>query len=304
MDMIYEDVKELVGHTPLLRLKHLENNPHVRLYAKLELLNPGGSVKDRIGLFMIEKARQEGLLKPGTTIVEATAGNTGIGIALGALNKGYHLIFVIPQKFSQEKQVILRAFGAEIVNTPQEEGMQGARKKADEIRIKIPGAISLNQFENLANPQTHYETTGKEIYDDLQGHIDYYVGGAGTGGTYSGIMHYLKEKNPSIQGILSDPIGSTIGGGCHADYLIEGIGNDFIAPTMDMTMVDQVIKVSDEEAFQATKLLASQEGLFAGSSSGAALSAALVLSQRIDQGNIVILLPDRGERYFSTSLFQ
>lgn len=167
MDMIYEDVKELVGHTPLLRLKHLENNPHVKLYAKLELLNPGGSVKDRIGLFMIEKARQEGLLKPGTTIVEATAGNTGIGIALGALNKGYHLIFVIPQKFSQEKQVILRAFGAEIVNTPQEEGMQGARKKADEIRIKIPGAISLNQFENLANPQTHYEITGKEIYDDL-----------------------------------------------------------------------------------------------------------------------------------------
>ncbi len=301
---LYDDMQQLIGNTPIVRLSHLNLPEDVRLYAKLELFNPSGSVKDRIGKYMIEDAEKRGILKEGGVIVEATAGNTGLGIAFAALNRGYHIIFVVPTKFSQEKQTLLRALGARIINTPREEGMLGAWKKAEEIRSSIPGAVTLEQFRNPANPLAHYETTGKEIYDDLGGNIDYLVAGAGSGGTYSGVVKYLKEKNSSVVGVLADPVGSTMGGGEHGDYDIEGIGNDFIADTMDMSLVDKVVKMTDTEAFEGARELARTEGIIAGSSSGAALAAAKKLIADGARGNIVIILPDRGDRYFTKNLYE
>lgn len=300
----YNDVKELIGNTPMLRLNHLGLDENIQLFAKLELWNPGGSVKDRVGVSMIEDAEERGLLKPGDTIVEATAGNTGLGVALAALNKGFRVVFVVPDKFSIEKQILMRALGAEIINTPREGGMLGASAKAKELLEAIPNSITLAQFDNMANPKAHYETTGREIYDDLEGQIDYVVAGAGSGGTFSGVLKYLKEKNPKIKGILADPIGSTMGGGTYGSYDIEGIGNDFIAKTMDMSLVDEVIKVSDRNAYAMVKELAKKEGIIAGSSSGAALYASLALAKKIKSGTIVTIFPDRGDRYFSKNIFE
>lgn len=301
---LYNDMQELIGNTPLVRMNHIDIPDGVNLYAKLELYNPSGSVKDRIGKFMIEDAERKGILRKGSVIVEATAGNTGLGIAFAALNRGYQIIFVVPTKFSQEKQTLLRALGAKIVNTPREGGMLGAWKKAEEIRSDIPGAVTLEQFKNPANPLAHYETTGKEIYEDLDGNIDFLVAGAGSGGTYSGVVKYLKEKNSSIVGVLADPVGSTMGGGEHDDYNIEGIGNDFIADTMDMSLVDKVVKMTDREAFEGARELAKKEGIIAGSSSGAALAAAKKLIANGAKGNIVVIFPDRGDRYFTKNLYE
>ena len=300
---VYMDVHDMIGNTPILKLNNLGVKEGVNLYAKLELMNPAGSVKDRVGAYMIKDAEDRGILKRGGTIVDATAGNTGLGIAIAALNKGYRLIFAVPEKFSIEKQTLLRALGAEIVNTSREDGMLGADRKAEEIIASIPGAISLKQFKNPANPRAHYETTGPEIYRQLDGKVDYLVAGAGSGGTYSGIVKYLKEQNENITGVLADPVGSIIGGGEHADYNIEGIGNDFIADTMDINLVDKVIKITDTEAFEASKELARREGIFAGSSSGAALAASLKLAKEIGSGNIVTVFPDRGDRYVSKGLY-
>ena len=300
----FESTQALIGNTPIVKLTHIDLPDGVNLFAKLELFNPAGSVKDRVGKAMIEDAEQTGRLKPGGTIIEATAGNTGLGIAFAALNKGYRVIFVVPTKFSEEKQTLLRALGAEVINTPREEGMLGASAKADSLRAEIPGAISLGQFVNPANPRVHYETTGPEIYRDLNGKIDFLIAGAGSGGTYSGVVKYLKEQNPAIQGILADPVGSTMGGGEHGDYDIEGIGNDFIADTMDMSLVDQVVKITDTEAFDGARELAQKEGIFAGSSSGAALAAAKKFALAGNRGNFVIILPDRGDRYFSKHLYR
>lgn len=233
---------------------------------------------------------------------DLVAGLSVVGDA--ALNKGYRVIFVVPTKFSEEKQTLLRALGAEIINTPREEGMLGASAKADALRAEIPGAISLGQFVNPANPRVHYETTGPEIYRDMNGRIDFLIAGAGSGGTYSGVMKYLKEQKPAIQGILADPVGSTMGGGEHGDYDIEGIGNDFIADTMDMSLVDQVVKITDTEAFDGAREFARKEGIFAGSSSGAALAAAKKFALAGNCGNFVIILPDRGDRYFSKHLYR
>lgn len=299
----YDSMQALIGRTPLVRLGNIVKKEGVNVFAKLELWNPSGSVKDRTGFYMVNDAEQRGLLKPGGTIVEATAGNTGLGIAFAALNRGYRIIFVVPTKFSAEKQALMRALGAEVINTPREKGMLGAVEKAEEIKAEIPGSISLEQFKNQSNPLAHYETTGREIYEALDGKIDYVVAGAGSGGTYTGILRYLKEHNPDIRGILADPVGSTMGGGEHSDYNIEGIGNDFIADTMDMSLVDDVIKVTDDEAFATARLLAGTEGIFAGSSSGAAMAAVRKLTERIGGGNIVTVFPDRGDRYFSTGLF-
>ncbi len=296
-------VRSLIGHTPILKLNNLQIDESVGLYAKLELMNPAGSVKDRVGVYMIDDAKERGLLKPGGTIVDATAGNTGIGIAIAALNQGFNVIFTVPEKFSEEKQKIMRALGAEIVHTSREGGMLGAEEEAKKIIAKTPNAISLNQFRNPANPKAHYETTGPEIYEQMDGKIDYLVAGAGSGGTFSGILKYLKEKNSNIKGVLADPYGSIIGGGEHADYDIEGIGNDFIADTMDVSFIDEVIKVSDDEAFAAVKTLALKEGIIAGSSSGAALSASLKLAAIVKDANIVTVFPDRGDRYLSKGLF-
>ena len=301
---IYENMHELIGNTPMVKLSTINKEITSEIFAKLEFYNPAGSVKDRVGKYMIADAEEKGLLKPGYTIVEGTAGNTGLGIAFAALNKGYRVIFVVPDKFSIEKQQLMMALGAEIINTPRADGMLGASAKAEELLKEIPNSISLKQFKNMSNPKAHYETTGPEIYKDMDGTIDYVVMGAGSGGTFSGIVKYLKEQNPEIKAVLADPVGSTIGGGEHADYNIEGIGNDFVADTMDITLVDKVIKVNDEEAFKGARELASKEGIVAGSSSGAAFAAAKKLAEEVDGARIVIVLPDRGDRYFSTGLWQ
>ena len=300
---VYESMQDLIGNTPLVRLSRFGFPEDTRVYAKLELWNPSGSVKDRTGLYMVRDAEKRGVLASGGTIVEATAGNTGLGIAFAALNRGYRIIFVVPTKFSREKQILMRALGAEIISTPREDGMLGAEKKANELKASIPGAISLEQFRNMANPLAHYETTGREIWEDLGEKLDYFVAGAGSGGTYSGIARYIKERKPGVTGVLADPVGSTMGGGEHGDYNIEGVGNDFIADTMDMSLVDRVIKVTDTEAFENARLLASREGIFAGSSSGAALAAVRKLVDSGARGTIVTVFPDRGDRYFTKGLY-
>lgn len=301
--MLYKDMYALIGNTPLVRLTNMGVSPDVEIYAKLEMYNPSGSVKDRIGEYMIAAAEREGRLKPGSTIIEATAGNTGLGIAFAALGKGYKVIFTVPTKFSAEKQALMRALGAQVINTPRADGMLGAVRKAEELKAEIPDSISLEQFKNPNNPLAHYETTGREIWEDLGGKVTHLVAGAGSGGTYSGIVKYLKEKDPGIRGVLADPEGSTIGGGEHFDYNIEGIGNDFIPDTMDIDLVDQVVKINDDEAFSAVGQLARNEGIIAGSSSGAAMAAAAKLAKTLDKGVIVAVFPDRGDRYFSTGLF-
>ena len=303
MKKYYDSMQELVGNTPLLKINQMGVKPGVNVFAKLELLNPAGSVKDRTGRWMVRDAEAKGLLLPGDTIVEATAGNTGLGIAFAALGKGYKVVFVVPEKFSEEKQTLMRALGAEIVHTPLDEGMLGAERKMNELLVEIPHAVALRQFRNLSNPQAHYESTGPEIWRDLGGDIQYFVSGAGSGGTYTGIARYLKEQNPAIRCILADPVGSTMGGGEHGNYRIDGIGNDFVADTMDMGLVDEVIKVDDDSAYQTSRDLARKEGVFAGSSSGAALWAALQVAERIDSGTIVTVFYDRGDRYFSEHLY-
>jgi cysteine synthase len=300
----YESLKEAIGNTPMLKLQRADESITSDIYAKLELFNPCGSVKDRVGYAMVEDAEKRGILKPGSVIIEATAGNTGIGVAFGALGKGYKVIFVVPLKFSPEKQTLMRMLGAEIVNTPTEGGMQGAIKKADELVASTPGAVQLGQFVNPENPAVHYRTTGPEIWRDMSGHIDYFVAGARSGGTFSGIVKYLKEKNPNIIAVLADPVGSTMGGGEHADYKIEGIGNDFIADTMDMSLVDRVVKVNDDQAYGQARELAHTEGVFAGSSSGAALYVAKQIAREEKGKNIVTVFPDRGDRYFSEHLYE
>lgn len=296
------DIRELIGHTPLVRLHHMGYAPQTHVFAKLELWNPGGSVKDRMGRALIEDAEKRGILKQGSTILEVTAGNAGIGIALAALGKGYRIIFVVPEKFSEEKQTIMRAYGAEIINTPLQDGMQGAFKKLEELKQQVPDPVLLGQFENAANPDVHYRTTGPEIYEDLDGEIDYIVAGAGSGGTISGVTRYLKEKKPQIKCVLADPFGSTIGGGEAGCYSIEGIGNTFMPRTMDTELVDEVIKIHDQDAVVEARRLAAGEGILAGSSSGAALYAARKIADRQPQANIVVILPDRGDRYFSKKL--
>ena len=300
----YDSMQELIGNTPLVKINNIELPENVNLFAKLELYNPAGSVKDRVGKAMLDDAEERGLIKPGGTIIEGTAGNTGLGIAFAALNRGYKVIFVVPEKFSQEKQILMHALDAEIVHTPEEDGMLGAAAKAEELKAQIPGAVALGQFKNPANPKIHHDTTGPEIYKALDGHIDHFVAGAGSGGTYSGVVRYLKEQDPDIKGILVDPVGSTMGGGEHAPYKIEGIGNDFIADTMDMSLVDRIYKINDDEAYAGSRLLASKEGIIAGSSTGAAFAAAQKLIADGAVGNIVFIAPDRGDRYFSKKLFE
>ena len=298
---IIQDFRELIGRTPLLQLNHMDFPRQVTVFAKLELWNPGGSVKDRMGQALLRDAEESGRLQPGGTIIEPTAGNAGIGIALAALGRGYRVIFVVPEKFSVEKQAIMRALGAEIVHTPLADGIEGAVAKTQEMLNETEGSVTLGQFRNPINPRAHYETTGPEIHADLQGHIDYFVAGAGSGGTYSGVMQYLKEHVPGVTGVLADPLGSTMGGGEASCYAIEGIGNTFMPETMDMDLVDRVVKVADEAALAEVRRLARNEGVLAGSSSGAAVAAARELAKEV-HGNIVVVFPDRGDRYFSKNL--
>lgn len=296
------DIRELTGHTPMVRLRRMGYPEGVRVFAKLELWNPGGSVKDRMGEALVADAEARGVLKQGSTILEVTAGNAGIGIALAALGKGYRIIFVVPEKFSEEKQTIMRAFGAEIINTPKEKGMQGAFEKLEELKQTVSDPVVLGQFDNPANPQAHYRTTGPEIYADLDGEIDWLVAGAGSGGTISGVARYIQERRPEVKVVLADPYGSTMGGGEAGCYSIEGIGNTFMPRTMDTALVSEVVKVHDEDAVAEVRRLASHEGILAGSSSGAALYAVRKVAEREGKGDFAVILPDRGDRYFSKNL--
>ncbi len=300
---VIEDIRELIGHTPMIRLNHMGYGPDACVVAKLELFNPGGSVKDRMGLALVRDAEERGLLRPGSTILEATAGNAGIGIALAAMGRGYRVVFAVPEKFSEEKQVIMRALGAEIVHTPREKGMQGAFEKIAELEKQVSHPVRLSQFANPANPRVHFETTGPEIFEAMEGEVGTLVAGAGSGGTLTGVARYLKEKKPDVVCVMADPVGSTMGGGEAGCYAIEGIGNTFLPETMDMSLVDEVIKVRDDEAVAEVRRLAAKEGILAGSSSGAALAAARRVAARKNSGPIVVLLPDRGDRYFSKHLF-
>ncbi len=300
MGHYYNDIRELIGHTPLLKLNHSGFSQSIEVFAKLELANPGGSTKDRMGVAMLKDAEARGLLHPGDTLLEVTAGNAGIGIALAALGHGYHVVFVVPEKFSQEKQDIMRAYGAKIVHTAREKGMQGAFERAEQLKELLPRVVELGQFTNPANPQAHHDTTGPEIYDDLDGRVDYLVAGAGSGGTLSGVAGYLKERGVPVQVVMADPYGSTMGGGESGCYAIEGIGNTFMPSTMDMSLVDDVAKVTDAEALAEVRGLARNEGVLVGTSSGAALAAVRAVAATAPRGSrIVTVFPDRGDRYFS-----
>lgn len=297
------DIRDIIGNTPLLKFNHLSPNKDVNIFAKLEYLNPGGSIKDRIGIEIISSAEKQGLLKPGYTIIEATAGNTGIGLAIAAFEKGYNLIIVVPEKFSIEKQTLMRALGAELIITPSSEGIEGAIAKANELADQIPNSFIAKQFDNPANVTAHRKT-GKEIYDALDGNIDVLVAGAGSGGTIVGIASYLKEKNPNIKIVLSDPIGSILGGGEEGTYKVEGIGNHFIPRIFDKSYIDEVEKISDNQSMYFVRLLAKKEGVLAGSSSGAAVAGAIKQAYKAKgKTNIVVILPDGSDRYFSQNLY-
>ena len=300
------DIRDLIGHTPLLKLNHIFPHENIHIYGKLEYLNPGGSIKDRIGLQILEDAERAGLLKPGATIIEATAGNTGIGLAMAAFEKGYKLQLVIPQKFSIEKQILMRALGAELIITPSEDGIEGAMAKAEELYLSTANAFLARQFENISNINAHRKT-GAEIYNDLDGKIDILVAGAGSGGTIMGIAAYLREKNPNIKIVLSDPEGSILGGGHSGTYHIEGIGNHFIPTIFDSSFIQEVEKITDDEASYYVQLLSRKEGVLAGPSSGAALAGAIKQAYKAKADgkpiNIVAIFPDRSERYFSDNIY-
>ena len=303
--MIYDRLTDLIGHTPLLRINGLEGQK-ADIIAKLEYFNPGGSVKDRVALSMIEDAENKGLLHTGSVIIEPTSGNTGVGLAWVGTAKGYRVILTMPDTMSQERRNLLRAYGAELVLTPGSEGMSGAIRKAEELRNTIPDAIILGQFTNPANPAIHETTTGEEIWADTEGHIDMFVSGVGTGGTISGTAKTLKRHNPDIKIIAVEPASSAVlSTGIPGKHKIQGIGAGFVPQTYDKNLVDSIIAVTDEQATECARMLAHTQGLLVGISSGAAFYAALTLA-RLSENNgktIVCLLPDTGERYLSTGLF-
>ncbi|MBD1370894.1 cysteine synthase A [Hazenella sp. IB182357] len=300
-----EDIRELIGDTPLIRLKRMGLPESVSCYAKLEAFNPGGSVKDRLGLALIQAGERSGKLKPGGSIIEPTAGNTGIGLALAAVGTDYQVIFVVPQKFSEEKQELMRALGAKVINTPTEAGIKGAIAKAQELAAEIPNSYCPQQFSNPANPEAHYETTGPEIWEQMDGEIDIFIAGAGSSGTFMGVAKFLKEKNPSIRTVIVEPEGSIIAGGEPGPHKTEGIGMEVIPDYFDRSYIDEVYTVTDEEAFPLVNQLAGQEGLLVGSSSGAAMYAALREAEKAPTGsNIVVIFPDSSERYLSKKIYQ
>lgn len=304
MARIYQQLTELIGNTPLLKLNRLSEKYHTKasILAKLEYFNPGGSVKDRIALAMIEDAEQKGLLQPGATLIEPTSGNTGVGMAWIAAIKGYKTILTMPETMSVERRMLLKAMGAQLVLTPGSEGMNGAIRKANELQQEIPGAIILKQFENPANPAAHIRTTAEEIWKDTDGKIDVFIAGVGTGGTLSGVGKGLKAHNPQIEIIAVEPDASAVlSGGKAGLHRIQGIGAGFIPKTYDTDIADRIIRVKDEDALHMEKELAATEGLLVGISSGAAAYAALQLASDADYAgkNIVALLPDTGERYLS-----
>lgn len=304
--MIHRNITELIGRTPLVEISGLEGQK-ARIAVKVESFNPGGSVKDRIALSMIEDAEARGVLAPGATIIEPTSGNTGVGLAWIGRVKGYRVILTMPETMSRERRSLLKAYGAELVLTPGIEGMKGAIRKAEELRAATPGAIILGQFVNPANPAAHEKYTGEEIWNDTEGQVDIFIAGAGTGGTVSGTGRALKRHKPEVRVIAVEPAGSPVLTEGHAGpHKIQGIGAGFVPDTLDRSVVDEVLTVADEAAFEGMRLLSRREGILAGISSGAAFSAALEVARREENAGklVVALLPDTGERYLSTGLFE
>jgi cysteine synthase A len=302
---VAEDITDLVGGTPMLRLKRLVPAGSADIFAKLEYLNPGGSVKDRAAIGIIRRAEQEGKLAPGGTIVEATAGNTGIGLALIGVNRGYKVKLFVPENFSEEKVIIMRALGAEVVRTPDDEGMKGAILRAKELVATIRGAFMAGQFENQANPDYHYETTAVEMLEQMEGKVDAVILGCGTCGTFTGVARYMKEHVPGALAVAVTTQGSVLGGGEPGPHKVEGIGNNFIPETFDPSVCDEVIAVTDDDAFETVKRLASQEGVLAGSSGGAVVFAALEVARRLGAGKrVATIIPDSAERYLSKKIFE
>jgi cysteine synthase A len=302
---VADDITDLVGETPMLHLKRLVSAGSADLFAKLEYLNPGGSVKDRAAIGIIRQAEKDGKLKPGGTIVEATAGNTGIGLALIGVNRGYKVKLFVPENFSQEKVTIMQALGAEVTRTPDEEGMKGAIRRAKELVESDPRAFMAGQFENMANPDYHFETTAGEILEQMEGRIDAVVLGCGTCGTFSGVARRLKKELPGVHAVAVETQGSILCGGEPGPHKVEGIGVSFIPKTFDRSACDEVMMVSDGDAFDTVKKLAAQEGVLAGSSSGAAVFAALKVAKRLGAGKrVVTIIPDSAERYLSKKIFE
>lgn len=308
MKKIADKLTDLIGGTPLLELKKYgsKSDCHAQIVAKIEFFNPGGSVKDRVALGLIEDAEQKGLLSPGDTIIEPTSGNTGIGLALVAAVKGYHLILTMPETMSVERRKLVKAYGAEVILTPGKEGMSGAIRKAEELQQQISGSIILQQFKNPANPAKHLNTTGVEIWEQTDGKVDIFVAGVGTGGSVSGVGTYLKSRNPSIRIVAVEPKTSPVlNGGQSGPHKIQGIGAGFIPPNYDASVVDEVFDVESDDAILTSRELARQEGLLVGISSGAAVYAVTEIARRPENEGkrIVVLLPDTGERYLSTVLY-
>lgn len=309
MCKVYTSMEQLIGNTPLLELTHLERELGLkaRVLAKLEYLNPAGSVKDRVGLAMILDAEEQGCLQPGGTIVEPTSGNTGIGLAAVAAARGYHVIIVMPDSMSVERRLLMTAYGAELVLTEGAKGMTGAIEKAKELAGEIPNSIIAGQFDNPANPEAHYQTTGPEIWRDTDGQVDVFVAGVGTGGTITGTGRYLKEQNPGVKVVAVEPADSPLlSGGTAGPHGIQGIGANFVPSVLDTEVYDAVIPVTTQQAYEAGRLLGRREGVLAGISSGAALWAALGLAKREEYAGktVVVLLPDTGDRYLSTDMFK
>ena len=308
MARIYTSAHQLIGQTPLLELTHMEQTQQLRarVLAKLEYFNPAGSAKDRVALCMIRDAEERGVLKAGSTIIEPTSGNTGIGLACVAAARGYRTIIVMPDSMSRERQLLMAAYGAELVLTPGSLGMRGAIARAEELAKEIPGSFIPDQFGNPANAAAHYRTTGPEIWEDTDGNVDIFVAGVGTGGTITGVGRFLKEKNPAVQVVAVEPADSPLlSGGKAGPHALQGIGANFIPAVLDTAIYDRVIPVTTAEAYQAARLLGKTEGVLVGISSGAALHAAMELAKEPENAGktIVVLLPDTGDRYLSTGLF-
>lgn len=302
--MIHKNITELIGKTPLVEISGLEGQK-ARIAVKVEFFNPGGSVKDRIALAMIEDAEQKGLLRSGATIIEPTSGNTGVGLAWIGVSKGYRVILTMPETMSQERRMLLKAYGAELVLTPGKDGMKGAIRKAEELRDSIDGAVILGQFTNPANPAVHLRTTGEEIWADTEGRVDIFVAGAGTGGTVTGTGKALKAHKGDVNVIAVEPAGSPVlSSGVAGPHRIQGIGAGFVPEILDRSVIDEVLTVRDEEAFEAMRALARKWGILSGISSGAAFHAAAQLARRPEnEGKLIVaLLPDTGERYLSTGI--
>jgi len=297
-------ILDLIGETPLLRLQRLEDPDGGEIWAKLESFNPGFSVKDRIGLALIRSAEGDGRLAEGGTIVEATAGNTGLALAMVGRQLGYRVILVIPEQFSIEKRRLMRALGGEVVVTPAHDGMAGAQRRAREIAATTPGAVYVNQFDNPANPDAHFDTTGPEIYHQMGGRLDALVAGCGSGGTFSGTARFLKTEIPNLLAVAVEPKGSILAGGDPGEYEVEGIGMSVIHPTMDLDLADEIISVPDANAFRWVRRLASECGVLAGSSAGAAVWAAAQVAKRLGVGKkVVTVIPDSAERYLSKAIY-